>query len=107
MEHSGQSSTSKYEENFQKVRKVICSYRHLTVCEVAEDVRISKTTCREILTENLAIHGVAVKFVVLLLSEYRKQNHVDVSKGLVDSVTTDENFLKNIVTVEEKLGLWL
>jgi hypothetical protein len=80
---------------------VIYSYHHLTVCEVAEEVQISKTMWREILTENLDMHGVAAKFVVLLLSEYQKRNYVDVSNGLVDCVTADENFLKNIITVEE------
>ena len=67
-EQSGQPSTSKYEENVQKVRKVICSNHHMTLCEVAEEVLISKTMWRDILTENLGMHGVAAKFVLLKIS---------------------------------------
>jgi len=38
------------------------------------------------------------QYVPLMLSEDQKQNHVDVSKELVNCANTDENFLKNIVT---------
>jgi len=55
---SGQPSTSKT-DNVAKVREVIHSNRRLTVREVAEEVSISKTACREILTENLGMHHIA------------------------------------------------
>jgi hypothetical protein len=82
----------------------------LTICEGAEEDGISKTTCHEILTENLGIHHVAAKFMPHHLSEDRKQNHrVHVSKELVDLVSkehvdlayADENFLKNIVSGDD------
>jgi hypothetical protein len=41
---------------------------------------------------------VAAISVPLMLSEDQKQNHVDVSKELVNRANTDENFLKSIVT---------
>jgi hypothetical protein len=66
---------------------------------------ISKTMCHEILTEHFGMHHVAAKFVPYLLSEDQKQNHIDVSKELVDSANADENFLKNIVTGDETLKL--
>ena len=37
---SGQPPTSKTDDNVAKVREVICSYLHLTVREVAEEVSI-------------------------------------------------------------------
>jgi len=40
----------------------------MTLCEVAEEVLISKTMWRDILTENLGMHGVAAKFVLLKIS---------------------------------------
>jgi hypothetical protein len=43
----------------KKIRKVICSNCYLTICEVAEEVQITKTMWQEILTENLGMHGVA------------------------------------------------
>lgn len=66
----------------KKFQKVIRS-SHLTICEVAEKDEIAKTTCCEIITENLGIH------------------HVDVSKGLVNCANADDNFLKNFVTGDE------
>jgi hypothetical protein len=71
------------------------------VREVTEEVKISKTTCHENLIEKFGIHCVATKFVLRLLSEDQKHNHVDVSKELVDHLNVDENFLKNIVTGDE------
>ena len=76
----------------------------MTVREVAEEAGISKIMCHEILTENLGMHRVAANFVLCLLSENQKQNHVDVSKELVDCANADEHFLKNIVTSD---GTWV
>jgi response regulator of citrate/malate metabolism len=67
-ERSGRPSASINEENIQKVRKVIRSSHRLTVREVAEEAKISKSTCHEILTDNLGMHCVAAKFVPPLLS---------------------------------------
>jgi hypothetical protein len=49
---------------------VIHSNHRLTVCEVAEEVGISKTF-HEILTENFGMHHVEAKFVPHLLSKDR------------------------------------
>ena len=72
--HSGRPSTSQTDDNVPKVSEVIRSNRRLTVREVAEEVSISKTVCHEILTENLGMHRIAVKFVPHLLTDDRKQN---------------------------------
>ena len=72
----------KMKKTSEKVRKVIRS-NHLTVREVEEEVGISKTTYRELITENLGIHRVYV------------------NKELVYRANAYENFLKNIVTGDE------
>jgi len=48
----------------------------------------------EILTENLGMHSVAAKFVLCLLSEDKQQNHVDVTKKLVDRLNADDNLFE-------------
>jgi len=53
----------KNEVNIQTVRKLIHSNRRLTFHEVADEAGISKTTCREIITEHLDTDRVAAKFV--------------------------------------------
>ena len=77
---------------------MLCSNRCLTICEVAEESGISKTTCHEILTENLGIHHVAAKFVPHFLGEDQKQNCLDVNKDLVNCANADDNFIKNFIT---------
>jgi hypothetical protein len=47
------------------------------------------------------MHRVAAKYVPRLLTEDKKQNCVDVSKGPVDCANAYENFLTNIVTGDE------
>jgi hypothetical protein len=70
----------------------------LTIREVTEEAGIKKITRHEIPTESLGMHRVAAKYVSRLLSEVRKQNHVYISKGLVDHAYADERFVKKIVT---------
>lgn len=69
---------------------MICSNYCLNIREVTEEVGISITTCYEILTEDLGMPLVAAKFVLRLLIEDLKQNHVDVSKEIVDHANADE-----------------
>jgi len=71
----------------ETVRKVFRSNHRLTVHVVAEEAGISKSTCHEILTENLGMHRVAAEFV----SEDQIQNRVDVSRELVDRANADDN----------------
>jgi len=91
----------KIKKTSRKFRKGFRSKRCLTIYEVAEESGILKTTCHEILTENLGVHHVAAKFVLHLLGEDQKQNHVDVSKDLVNCANADNNFLKNFFTDDE------
>ena len=60
---------SKSEEKIQEVQKVIHSNCCLTIHKAAQEAGISKTICDKILTENLGMNCVAVKFVPCLLSE--------------------------------------
>jgi len=83
---------------------VIHSNCHLTIHELDEEARISKTTYHEILTENLGMHYVAAISVPLMLSEDQKQNHVNVSKELVNHANMDDSFLQNIFTDDKN---WL
>ena len=60
----------------QKIKKTSKKFKsdspqcHLTICEVAEAAKISKTTCHETVTENLGMHHVAAKFVPCLLNKF-------------------------------------
>jgi DNA-binding transcriptional regulator GbsR (MarR family) len=51
------------DDHVEKVRAVIHENRCLTLCEVSEEVGISKSSCHTILTKKLEMHRVAAKFV--------------------------------------------
>lgn len=60
-------------ENVDKMRALIRENRHSTLCEVAEEVGISKSQCHTILTEN-AEYRAGAKFVPCLLKDEQKAN---------------------------------
>lgn len=53
----------------QKIKDLVRSNSCLTVKELAEVDGISIGSCRDILTEKLNMHGVAVKFVPHLMAD--------------------------------------
>jgi len=58
------------------VREIIRADRHLTIREVAEEVRIAFGTCQKILTEDLQMRRVTAKFLPRLLTAKQKDNRV-------------------------------
>lgn len=53
---------------------------HLTVCEISEEVGISKSSCHITLTKKLKMHCVSEKFVPHMLTDEQKENHATVSQ---------------------------
>ena len=98
---SGGPSTSMNDNYVEKVLAVIHQNRHITVCEVGEEVGICKSSCHLILTNKLKVRCVAAKFVLCLLTDAQKENCVTVSQELFDCSNADENFLKNVITGDE------
>lgn len=62
-EHAGRPSTSTTGENINKVNKIVLANPRITVTEVAEDLNISIGSCHSILTNNLGMSRIVVKFV--------------------------------------------
>jgi len=58
---SGWPSTSMDDDHIEKVLAMICQNCRLTVCEVAEEVGICKSSCHLILTDKLKMCCVATK----------------------------------------------
>jgi hypothetical protein len=62
-ERSGQPSTSKMTENVGKIREFVHEDHRRRSQELADTAGISYGVCQEILTENLNMRHIAVKFV--------------------------------------------
>ena len=75
----GRPSPSHTEETVARVWEIIRTDRRLTIREVAEDVGIAFRTCQKILTEDLQMRRVSVKFVPRLLTAEQtiRQDDVD------------------------------
>ena len=69
---SGRPSTCRNDENLEKVRNAINADRHRTIDEISGITGLCWSSCQRMLTENLNVKRVSVKFVPRLLTEYKK-----------------------------------
>ena len=67
-ERPGRPSTSRTDENVEKVKEMVMNDRWITIREVAHNVGISIGSCYEILSNVLGMKRVAAKFVPKLLN---------------------------------------
>ena len=83
------------------MREIIRTDRHLTIREVAEEVRIAFGTCQKILTEDLQMRRVSAKFVPRLLTAEQKDDHVSICTDLRERAQNNLNFVSLIITGDE------
>ena len=69
---SGRPSTCRNDENFEKVRNPINADHRRTIDEISEITGLSWSSCQRMLTEDLNMKRVSVKFVPRLLTEDQK-----------------------------------
>jgi [histone H3]-lysine36 N-dimethyltransferase SETMAR len=100
-QRSGRPSTSKTDENVQKVSKLIRSNRRLTIRELTEELNISYGSVQSILTDNLQMRRVSAKFVPRLLTGEQKENRVSVCTELKDRLDAHPDFMAKIITGDE------
>ena len=97
----GRPSTSHTEETVPRVRENIHAERLLTIREVAEKVRIAFGTWQKILTEDLQMRRVTVKFVPRLLMAEQKDDCILVYTDLHERAQNDPNFMSSLITGDE------
>ena len=67
-----------------KVRTVVHNNRRLTVQEIADDCGISVGSCDAILTDNLHMKQMCVKFVPHLLTDDQNEQHQTIAHDLFE-----------------------
>jgi len=97
----GRPSTSNTEGTVACVQEIIRADRHLTIREVAEEVRIAFGMCQKILTEDLRMRRVTAKFVSRLLMAEQKDDRVSICTDLCDRAQNDPNFMSSVITGDE------
>ena len=84
-----------------QVRENVLEDRRLPVQEIVAEVGISTGSVHSILTEDLNLRRVSVKFVPKLLTEQQKELRKEISKDMLDLANHDPEFIKTIITGDE------
>lgn len=98
---SGRPSTSRTDENIEKIRQKINEDRRLTIDQVSEETGVSWSSCQRILTEDLHMRRISAKFVPRLLTQEQKTTRLNVCRDLKEEIANDPNFLSKIITGDE------
>lgn len=98
---SGRPQTARNAAVVERVKNLVRGDRCLTVREIAEEVGISKVSAHEILRSDLYMRRVAAKFVPKLMSAEQKELRVEVAQDLLDTTSTDPEFLNTVITGDE------
>jgi hypothetical protein len=73
----------------------------LTVQEIADEIGISTGSAHSILTEDMYMCRVVVKFVPKLLSQEQQQLRHEVTWDMLECANGDPEFLKTVITGDE------
>ncbi|XP_071449362.1 protein GVQW3-like isoform X2 [Hetaerina americana] len=95
---AGRPSTSRTDDNVQRVREVLNSDSRLSVRMIADRIGIDKMTVHTIITENLAMRKICAKLVPKALSYDQKQSRASACEDLLQRVEEDPDFLDNVIT---------
>lgn len=74
----------------------------MNVRMIAETSRLAKPTVPQIVTEEFQMWKICAKLIPRILTEGQKENHESISDKLLECVTSDPNFFKRGITVDEK-----
>jgi hypothetical protein len=100
-QRSGRPSTSRNANVIENVHSLILECRCLTVREIADEGGISTGSAHSILTEDLTMCRVVVKFVPKLLSQEQQQLRLEVAWDMLECANEDPEFLKTVITGDE------
>ncbi|GFX58090.1 putative mariner transposase [Trichonephila clavipes] len=99
----GRPSTSKTDENFEKVASLIRSDRRLSIRVIAETVNIDKECVRQILHDNLNMQKVCAEMVPKILTFEQQATRKNVCTDILDAIKNDPNLLEKVIKCDESL----
>ena len=101
---SGRPSTSRTDENVERVRQKVRSDRRLTVRMNTDELDMNNERVYRIITEDLGMKKICTKMVPRLLNEGQKERRVQVCQDILEQLETEPNLVKRVVTGDE---LWI
>jgi hypothetical protein len=94
-------STSKTEENVQKISEIVRKDRLLSIRMVAEMVNMDKETVRQIQHDQLNMRKVCAKMVPKNLRQKQNGNRQNICSVIMERITEQLGVLENVVTCDE------
>ena len=94
-------STSRNDNVINQVQTLLMQDRHITVQELADEVRVSIGSIHTILTADLGLRRVSAKFMPKLLMMEEKKLCLEIAQDMLDCVESDSNFLNTVITGDE------
>ena len=100
---SRRPSTSRTNQNVERVRQKVRTDHHLTVRMIADELGMNSERVWRIITEDLGMRKISAKMVPRLLNGGQKEQHVQVCQDNLEQLETEPNLLKRVVTGNESL----
>ena len=91
---SGRPSTSRTDENVERMRQKVRSDRRLTVRMIADELGMNSKRVWRTITEDLGMRKICAKMVARLLNERQKERRVQVCQDILEQLETEPNLLK-------------
>jgi len=89
-------STSKTDDNVERVRSLVRSDRRLTLRMIRSELNLNRFTVHQILTQDLDMIKVCAKMVPKNLTTEQKANRRDVCLDLLDRLKREQEFFSHV-----------
>ena len=101
---AGRPSTSKTDDNVERVRSLVRSDRRLTLRVISSELNLIRFTVHQFLTQDLDMTKVCAKMVPKNLTTEQKANRRDVRLDFLDRLEREPEFFSRVITGDES---WL
>ena len=98
---AGRPSTSKTDDNVERVRSLVRLDRRLTLRMISSEINLNRFTVHQILTQDLYMRKVCTKMVPKNLTTKQKSNQRDVCLDLLDHTEREPEFFSRVITGNE------
>ena len=98
---AGRPSTSKTDDNVERVRSLVRSDCRLTLKMISSELNLNRFTVHQILTQDLHMRKVCAKMVPKNLTAEQKDDRRDVRLDLLDRLEREPQFFSRIITGDE------
>ena len=98
---AGRPSTSKTDDNVERVRSLVRSDRQLTLRMISSELNLNWFTVHQILTQGMEMRKMCAKMVPKNFMTEQKVNRRDVSLILLDCLEREPEFFSRVITGDE------